>query len=556
MIGARAPRALLVVSFVLAGLCGAQARAEAFERPASLEANVLFWRDVYVRYSHNEIVFHDREDLSLVYRVVAVPPHGQKKDGFTRREHVRRAEQELKGALARLDKMRPATADELTGVDREVFERLASVSREDKYRRASLIRAQNGLRERAREGWSRFGRYEPQVRQILREAGLPDDLVALAFVESLFNLHAKSHAGAAGMWQFMPATGREYMQVHHVLDERIDPILATEAATKYLNTARKQLGRWPLAITSYNYGRSGMARAVKAVGSDDFDVILARYQNGRFGFAARNYYACFLALLEVVRAPERYFPNVQREAPWRYDVVRLPFPVLADQLDEVGALSERELARYNPALTRAAKRGAEVLPRGFALRVPLGQGGRLLERLGALSAAERGRTEQHVRAWHRANGKETVARIARRYGVSASLVARRAGLSKHERPKKGVRVPIPSVEVRYTLLPEARGLVVPQAPTSPLVAEAPASSQVVATVTPSANGPRVRVRLRSAEPVPATAVLEAVDALTGAPTAPLGDVDGVAGDPGTDAPWALPDGDMRSADTLPSPSSS
>ena len=547
---------LVLAALAFAGASRAEGAHEDFPTPRGLEANVRFWRNVYVRWSVNEIAFHDREDLSIVYRVVEVPAHGKKKGGLSRREHVKRAEDELVEVLRRPDKKQPASADSLEGLEREVYENLAAVERPDKYRRISLIRAQNGLREKAREGWIRVGRYEGQIRQILKDKGLPDDIIALAFVESLFSLYARSHAGAAGMWQFMRPTAKEYMQVHHVLDERHDPILATEAAAKYLLTAKRQLGPWPVAITSYNYGRSGMARAIKAVGTDDLGVIIEKYDYGRFGFAAKNYYASFLALLDVVRHPDRYFPGVSRQAPWRYDVVRLPFPVLADQLDEVGALSLSDLATYNPALTKAAKRGDELLPRGLSLRVPYGKGEAFVERLSSLSDAQRRSAQAHVRAWHKASGRETVKSIARRYGVDASQIASRLGASVSTKLKRGTRVPIPSVAVRYSLLPEARGLDIPKVEaTGPLVADAKRPKlderTVVSAVTTARPRVRVRVKVVSAEALPVTEPLPPVDVLTGIDEPPATLVDFIAGDPGADAPWALPESDLRRDEVAP-----
>lgn len=530
--------------------------AETFPVPATLRANVDFWRDIYVRYSENEIVFHDREDLSLVYRVISVPPRGERRQGRTRREHVQQGEKELIEALSYLSKRRPTGPEGLPQVAREVFERLRSVRRADKYERVEFLRAQNGLREGARAGWARFGRYEPQVREALWRAKLPEELVALAFVESLFAVHAKSHAGAAGMWQFMPATGREYMQVHHVLDERLDPILATEAAAKYLNTARKRLETWPLAITSYNYGRAGMARAVDAVGSNDFDVILAKYEHPRFGFAARNYYACFVALLDVVRRPERYFPNLERESPWQFDLVRLPFPVISKDLRRVPKLTMEQLAQYNPSWTRATLRGNQVLPEGMAIRLPVGFGVLLANKLMTWSEDDHMRTANHIRYRHRASGRESIARIARRYKVPARTLAKRVKRRTRSRPKRGTRIPIPSVPVQYSLLPSARGMSPVELPDATFAANPKRPVASEQSNAPSEHGVRfvdtrallqpghVRGRVQRIDRLPnRVSPPLAADAWVGSERGPMQTVDAVVGDPGHNAPWALPEND-------------
>lgn len=536
----RSALAALMLSLFVAG----EARAT-FDRVPAIEPNVRFWRNVYAVWSVNDIAFHDREDLSVVYRVVRVPARGKVENGLSRSGAIQKAKNEIVTALDALAKKKPKSAEGLSGVEKEVYQSLASSSRADKYTRPrDLIRAQNGLRERAREGWINLGRYEAGVRAEIKKAGMPDDILALAFVESLFSLHAVSHAGAAGMWQFMPYTGREYMQLNEVIDERMDPILATEAAMKYLRQARKSLGAWPLAVTSYNYGRTGMYNAAKAVGSKDLGVIIEKYKsNKRFGFAVKNYYASFLALLDVIQAPEKYFKGVTQKSAWRFDVVRLPFPVLATQLDAVGALSAENLRSYNPALTKKARAGQVALPRGMSLRVPYGTGSAFVAKVQGMSADARKKALHHVREWHRANGKQSLATIAKRYGVGEDDLVALSGLPPGTVPSSGTRLPIPSRQVRYTLLPEARSLGIPDAP--PL----PEGMALVTPVQPPAakggkalvarHDGRPQVKLLSLRAVPLEQPLPAVDLIAGGESEPLGAVDIIAGDPGADAPWGL-----------------
>lgn len=543
--------------WAVCSFAGASA-AEEFPTPRGLAPHVEFWRKVYVRWDSTQIAFHDREDLSMVYRVVEVPAHGTRRDGRTRRQHIQAAEQELIQTLQRLDAQQPVDDTGLEGLDREVFLNLRSVRRPDKYRRISTLRAQNGLREKARQGWIDFGKYEDQVRAILDDAGLPEELIAVAFVESLFNLYARSHAGAAGMWQFMRPTAKEYMQVHHVLDERHDPVLATEAAAKYLKQARKRLGPWPVAITSYNYGRAGMARAMAAVGSSDLADLIEKYEHRNWGFAAQNYYASFLALLDVIRDPERYFPGVQRARAWQYDVIRLPFSVLANQLASPTVVDEATLARLNPAWSKGARSAKEVLPRGLGVRVPLGKAAAVLAHIAELSTKERQRAVNHVRAWHRASGKETLRRIASRYGVSAKALTRRLDLPENHKPAKGTQIPIPSVDVRYSLIPEARGLPLPEGDAAPgAVATLSMDAPVfVSTRSAPRRPPTVRLRLVSTETISTLPELRGVDAWASGELPVMGEVDAIAGDPGLDAPWPLLDGAGPTAPVREDPPSS
>jgi membrane-bound lytic murein transglycosylase D len=525
-------RALLPIAFLCALTSSAQ--AEDFQRVPLLEKNVAFWRKVYAVWSINDIALHDRGDLGIVFRVVRVPGHGRKVGGLTRSAAIKKAKGELIASLDRLAKTKPKSCAGLSGVDKEVCDNLAGVDRADKYTRPrDLIRAQNGLRERARAGYISLGRYEKQIREEIRKSGMPQDILALAFVESLFNITAVSHAGAAGMWQFMRPTGREYMHVNSLVDERIDPILATEAAMKYLNSARRMLGAWPLAITSYNYGRAGMKRASQAVGSKDFGVIYTNYKKKRFGFAAKNYYASFLALLDVIRSPERYFPGVKQDAAWRYDIVRLPIPVLAPQLAKHAGLSASTLKSYNPALTRGAREGSVVLPRGLAVRVPYGRGKSVLKAVRELPFSERKKALTHIGRWHRANGKQTLTSIAKRYGAKVDDLSALTGLTAGDKPRKGSKIPIPSGKAGYTLFPDARGLSVPSAPALP------EKVAFVPVAPPEDSGPvvaqednRPQVKLLSFKVVSIPQPLPAVDLVSGGETEPLAEVDVIAGDSG------------------------
>ena len=157
-----------------------------------------------------------------------------------------------------------------------------------------------------------------EIKQIFREHGLPVDLAYLPHVESSFNPDAYSKFGAAGIWQFTRSTGRRFMKVGYVLDERRDPIRATYAAAQLLKENYAKLGSWPLAITAYNHGLSGVRRAVRETGSDDIGEIVRQYKGSRFGFASRNFYAAFLAAADVSRDSERYFGVLERNHPDGY----------------------------------------------------------------------------------------------------------------------------------------------------------------------------------------------------------------------------------------------
>ena len=241
------------------------------------------------------------------------------------------------------------------------------------YGAADRVRSQRGLRERFRRGMEISGRYEPAFREVMHANGLPEDLAYLPHVESSYQTNARSSAGAAGVWQFMPATGRIYMKVNGVVDDRYDPIVSANGAARYLSEAHHRLGSWPLAITSYNHGQGGMANA-KAQYGQNFGQIVKNYQGKYFKFASRNYYAEFLAAREVAGHPDRYFPEgVQFQSPWPHDRIVLRDGMPADYVARHYGVSTATLSDLNLHWRDPAKSGRAALPAGTTVWLPCRQ---------------------------------------------------------------------------------------------------------------------------------------------------------------------------------------
>ncbi len=125
------------------------------------------------------------------------------------------------------------------------------------------------------------------MQKIFRAEGLPAQLAYLPLVESSFNIRARSGAGAVGMWQFIPETGKKFMRIDDKVDERRDPMASTRAAARLLNENYRILGSWPLAITAYNHGTEGIFRAIESVGSRDLVELIRHYRSPTFGFGNR-----------------------------------------------------------------------------------------------------------------------------------------------------------------------------------------------------------------------------------------------------------------------------
>jgi membrane-bound lytic murein transglycosylase D len=241
------------------------------------------------------------------------------------------------------------------------------------YGAADRVRSQRGVRERFKRGLEISGRYDAHFREIMRAKGVPEDLAYLPHVESSFQTHARSSVGAAGVWQFMPATGRDYgMRVDRTIDERLDPIICADGAARYLSAAHRKLGSWPLAITSYNHGKGGMANA-RAQHGNDIGRIVRDYKGRAFGFASRNFYASFVAAREVARHPERYFPEgVRYEAPWAHERLVLRSQMPADHVARHYGVSTTSLAGVNMHWRERAADGSSLLPAGSTVWLPPG----------------------------------------------------------------------------------------------------------------------------------------------------------------------------------------
>lgn len=282
-----------------------------FPRPAALEAQVAFWRNVYATWGRAVVVIHDDRYLDTVYEVLEFPTVGesltadQKAWVANRRSYWQDRLYTLESKLdtgAALDAEDRATAALLTGGQRRDLRAVA-------HNAAKRVRSQRGMRERFLRGLEIGTRYEARFRKIFRDNGLPEELAYLPHVESSFQAAARSSAGAVGIWQFTKGAAEKFMPMNGAADPRLDPIASTQGAARYLKYAYANIGNWPMAITSYNHGINGMKRARGRYGHD-FMRMVEEYDSPLFGFASRNYYAEFLAAREIASQPERYFSEL------------------------------------------------------------------------------------------------------------------------------------------------------------------------------------------------------------------------------------------------------
>lgn len=393
--------------------------ANLFHVPPSLRSNVNFWKRIYTEFTTNQMVIHDKDNLNIIYGAVDIN-NGRQISNKMRRAKIEEAKRKYRNMLISIhNKIRRGEA--LIGEEIEVYKKFDGIDAPNKFiDAAENIRGQLGQKDRFLAGLKRSGRYVGKIKEIFRYYGLPEELAVLPHVESSFNYDAYSSAGAAGIWQFTRSTGRLFMQIDYVVDERRDPILSTVAAAKLLRRNYETLGSWPLAIIAYNHGLNGMKKAKERLGDNVTDVIDG-YRSRIFGFASKNFYCEFLAALEIVKDHKRYFGDVEFEKPVEYDVFRVD-----SYLDIVGVsrhtgVSIEEIKSFNPALRPPVFASKRYIPKGFELKVPKGKVSDVHAVYASLPKAVKKETQKHS-SWHLVESGDTISSIARRYKITTAAI--------------------------------------------------------------------------------------------------------------------------------------
>ncbi len=268
-------------------------------------------------------------------------------------------------------------------------------------------------RERFTLWLDRSRRYLPIMRQTLKDAGLPEDLVYVALIESGFNPYAYSRSRAVGPWQFMRGTAKKYgLKIDSWVDERRDPIKSTMAASRYLKDLYAMFASWPLAIASYNAGEGRIQRAVTRAKSDDIWRITAssRYLKRE----TRHYVPKFMAATIIAKNPEQYGFSLKEDDPIQYDVVEVSGPTDLRFIAKASGSTYDTLKALNPELKRGMT-PANV--RTYGLRLPLGARAVYVENISKVP-------EEKRLLWkrYRVRRGDTLQRIARRYQTTPDVL--------------------------------------------------------------------------------------------------------------------------------------
>jgi membrane-bound lytic murein transglycosylase D len=412
---------------------------ELFPQPPELQPDVDFWIDVFTTYGNDEGVLHDNRNLGIVYERLAIA------EKTSRRERQRRVGKRRKALQTVLRVLAAGKRDNLSAEESRVLALWpAGVSNKALQDAVGRIRFQQGLRGRFQQGLRRSGRWRDHVNKEFSALHVPVEIAALPHVESSYNPDARSHVGASGIWQFTRSTGRRFMRVDHVVDERNDPFAATRAAGRLMAHNYSITGNWPMAITAYNHGLGGVRRAMRQYGDTAYVDILRKYKGRTFGFASRNFYVAFLAAKEVDQNVQKYFPGLTADPPTNYSVTRLPSYISVSGLTQAIGTTPQNLARHNPALQATVWQESKYLPKGYELRFPAEDLQQPLAKVIGSLPAGAVFAKQLPDMFHQVSRGDTLSQIAATYATRVSTLVALNNLNSSHRIRAGQRLRLPA----------------------------------------------------------------------------------------------------------------
>jgi membrane-bound lytic murein transglycosylase D len=290
-------------------------------------------------------------------------------------------------------------------------------------------------------GLDRSGRYNDMIRRVLKEEGVPQDLMYLAQAESAFQPTAVSRAGARGLWQFMPFRGEEYdLDRTYWVDERSDPEKATRAAARHMRDLYDMFGDWYLVMAAYNSGPMNVVKAVERTGYADFWELQKRHALPK---QTQNYVPIIIALALVAKDPGLYGVQIAPEKPAPIDIVHPSHSIDLHLVADATGADIDDLRQMNPELLR------NVTPNdpNFQLKLPAGDGEKLLNAINQVP-------EDKWTSWrlHTVEQGESLSDIARHYRVTVPAIELANHLEAHATVPAGFMLNVPTAPPTVRLL--------------------------------------------------------------------------------------------------------
>jgi membrane-bound lytic murein transglycosylase D len=414
-----------------------------FQYPDGLRPQVEFWKKIFTEFTSGQVIIHDRRHLNIIYSVIDLTKN-QRYSEKARRKIIRSAIKKYKRILRKLNALNPTNMSALSEEEEMVFCMIKEIPGNYSFNRAVRnFRVQYGMKDTFQKAMVNASIYLKDMEQIFAQYGLPAELTRIPFVESSFNVNAYSLAGAAGIWQLTRSTGKNYLKIDRSVDERMDPLKSTEAAAKLLKSYYRQLESWPLTITAYNHGAYGMKKAVRQTKSRDIETIIDKYKSNSFGFSSRNFYAEFLAALEVTGNYRHYLGEIEFTPPDEYDEFILKDYVKMKTLLKYCSLDRKVITRLNPELNKSVLKSRRYLPKHYRLKVPAGMKEKLTHEYALIDATEK-RSHIDITKLHRVKLGQNLSYIAKLYDSSVKAIIRANAIRDPHKLIKGQVLKIPA----------------------------------------------------------------------------------------------------------------
>jgi membrane-bound lytic murein transglycosylase D len=272
------------------------------------------------------------------------------------------------------------------------------------------------------------------MRNLLREQGLPEDLVYMALIESGFDPYAYSRSKAVGPWQFIYRTGKRYgLKVNWWVDERRDPEKSTIAAARYLKDLYEMFACWYLAAAGYNAGEYRIIKGMKRFRTEDFWTLTKHRYLKR---ETKNYVPLMIAAALVAKDPEKYgFTGIGYQEPLRYEKVKVPELTDLSHIAKACEISLEEIKDLNPELQRGVTPPNEP---EYEIKIPFTKKDFFTKNFEALQPLEKFQFKTHL-----VKNGETLGGIAKLYRVDLDPLLEINSLNKKSPLSRGMNLLIP-----------------------------------------------------------------------------------------------------------------
>ena len=331
-----------------------------------------FWRKVFTTWSKDERVINSEEYPEVVLEFGSLSATGGKRSATPKEISLltRTMNKRIRHYAKILHGMHKKSPDKFSGEENRIKKLTDHIKDPQKYLKISKsLRLQQGQREHMITGLETAQKYLVHIKKQFEQEGVPVELAYIAFIESSFNLKAKSHVGASGVYQIMPRTGKQFLRIDRTIDERSDPVKAGRVAAKLFKENYQILGNWPLAITAYNHGPYGMLKKVKRFGTSDLETLINIHTSRTFRYASKNFYVEFLAMIDIIEHKEDLFPEVKEIEPIVYKDLKMPHAKRVKSFLAEHKMSSESLLELNPDINPSLVWRNGYLPKNHIVKI-------------------------------------------------------------------------------------------------------------------------------------------------------------------------------------------